>query len=99
MATISDCYIQCSKSFSRLIQSLGTSTRDTNDRIPLKGIANEYSRFDVWAGSVGAKHAPNKRISLDYRLRDSSFYAARVVDILQRLDSTLNTSTPILLFF
>ncbi|RBR20854.1 hypothetical protein FVER53590_13280 [Fusarium verticillioides] len=91
MATISDCYIQCSKSFSRLIQSLGTSTRDTNDRIPLKGTANEHSRFDVWAGSVGAKHAPNKRISLDYRLRDSSFYAARVVDILQRLDSTLNT--------
>ncbi|KAF5707177.1 serine threonine kinase [Fusarium mundagurra] len=92
MTTISDCYIQCSGSFSRLIKSLGTSTSDTNGGIPLKGIANEYSRFDVWAGSVGAKHGPHKRISLDYRLRDSSFYAARVVDILQRLDSTLNTA-------
>nr|RBQ83606.1 hypothetical protein FVER53263_13280 [Fusarium verticillioides] len=97
MATISDCYIQCSKSFSHLIQSLGTSARDTNDGIPLKGIANEHSRFDVWAGSVGAKHTPNKRISLDYRLRDSSFYAARVVDILQRLDSTLNTASDLII--
>ncbi|KAF5232125.1 hypothetical protein FANTH_13122 [Fusarium anthophilum] len=92
MTTIRDCYIQCSGSFSRLIKSLGISTTDNNNRIPLKGIANEYSRFDIWAGSVGAKHAPHKRISLDYRLRDSSFYAARVVDILQRLDSTLNTA-------
>lgn len=98
MTTISDCYIQCSGSFSRLIKSLGTSTGDTNERIPLKGIVNEYSRFDVWAGSVGAKHVPHKRISLDYRLRDSSFYAARVVDILQRLNSTLNTGTSIPLF-
>ncbi|CVK98860.1 uncharacterized protein FMAN_08398 [Fusarium mangiferae] len=92
MTTISDCYIQCSGSFSRLIKSLGTSAGDINERIPLKGIVNEYSRFDVWAGSVGAKHVPHKRISLDYRLRDSSFYAARVVDILQRLNSTLNTA-------
>ncbi|RKL00305.1 hypothetical protein BFJ71_g5793 [Fusarium oxysporum] len=92
MTTVSDCYIQCSGSFSRLIKILDTSTRDTKQRIPLKGISNEYSRFDVWAGSVGAKHPPHKRISLDYRLRDSRFYTVRVVDILQRLDSTLNTT-------
>ncbi|KAF4498468.1 serine threonine kinase [Fusarium agapanthi] len=97
MTTISDCYIQCSGSFSHLIKSLGTSTRDTNDRMPLIGIANEYSRFDVWAGSVGAKHPPHKRISLDYRLRDSSFYAARGVDILQRLDSTLKTADDLII--
>ncbi|KAF5530648.1 serine threonine kinase [Fusarium mexicanum] len=93
MTTIRDCYIQCSGSFNRLIKRLGISTGDNNNRIPLKGIVNEYSRFDVWAGSVGAKHAPHKRISLDYRLRDSSFYAARVVDILQRLDITLSTAS------
>ncbi|SCV34328.1 uncharacterized protein FFB14_04809 [Fusarium fujikuroi] len=97
MTTISDCYIECSGSFSRLIKSLGTPTGFTNERIPLKGIANEYSRFDVWAGSVGAKHFPHKRISLDYRLRDSSFYAARVVDILQRLDSTLKTADDLII--
>ncbi|PNP61392.1 hypothetical protein FNYG_13875 [Fusarium nygamai] len=97
MTTISHCYIQCSSSFSRVIKSLGTSTSDANDGIPLKGIANEYSRFDVWAGSVGAKHPPHKRISLDYRLRDSSFYAARVVDILQRLDSTLKTAEDLII--
>ncbi|KAK2929217.1 Protein kinase domain [Fusarium oxysporum f. sp. vasinfectum] len=92
MTTVSDYYIQCSGSFSRLIKILDTSTRDIKQRIPLKGISNEYSRFDVWAGSVGAKHPPHKRISLDYRLRDSRFYTVRVVDILQRLDSTLNTT-------
>ncbi|KAF5568943.1 serine threonine kinase [Fusarium phyllophilum] len=52
MTTISDCYIQCSGSFSRLIKSLGTPTRDTNDRIPLKGIVNEYSRFDSVASDL-----------------------------------------------
>ncbi|KAF5670735.1 serine threonine kinase [Fusarium circinatum] len=52
MTTIRDCYIQCSGSFSRLIKSLGISTTDSNNRIPLKGIANEYSRFDIYCSAL-----------------------------------------------
>ncbi|KAF9784851.1 hypothetical protein IL306_006737 [Fusarium sp. DS 682] len=91
MAAINDCYFQCSASFGRLIEALDTPTRDIAGLIPRRGIQNEHARFNVWAGSVGAKHSPHKRISLDRRLRESNFYLVRVIDILQRLDSTLCT--------
>ncbi|KAF4334679.1 serine threonine kinase [Fusarium beomiforme] len=96
MVAINNCYLQCSTSFSGLIEVLETPTRNIPDLIPLRGIENEHARFNVWAGSVRAKHSPHKRISLDYRLRDSNFYTVRVIDILQRLDSTLSTAKQVI---
>ncbi|KAF4438717.1 serine/threonine protein kinase [Fusarium austroafricanum] len=96
MATINDSYVQCSSSFSRLVEILKNPPRDNTHQVPVRGVANEHARFNVWAGSVGAKHSPHKRISLDYRLRDSNFYTVRVVDMLQRLDNTLNTTNELI---
>ncbi|KAJ4113856.1 hypothetical protein NW765_011463 [Fusarium oxysporum] len=89
MGTVNDSYLQCAASFSLLVEVLKISSHGFTGEIPLEGVVNEHARFNVWAGSVGAKHPPHKRISLDYRLRDSNFYTIRVVEILQRLESTL----------
>lgn len=42
-------------------------------------IESEYQRYKVWAGTVGAGHkGETYQLSLDYRLRDASFYKAQV---------------------
>ncbi|CZR49380.1 uncharacterized protein FPRO_08879 [Fusarium proliferatum ET1] len=93
MGTVNDSYLQCAASFSLLVKVLKISSHSFTGEIPLEGVVNEHARFNVWAGSVGAKHPPHKRISLDYRLRDSNFYTIRVVEILQRLESTLKIAS------
>ncbi|EWZ85509.1 serine/threonine protein kinase [Fusarium oxysporum f. sp. lycopersici MN25] len=93
MGTVNDSYLQCAASFSLLVEVLKISSHGFTGEIPLEGVVNEHARFNVWAGSVGAKHPPHKRISLDYRLRDSNFYTIRVVEILQRLESTLKIAS------
>jgi hypothetical protein len=36
-------------------------------------------RYKLWAGNVGAIHGANKyKLSLDYRLREASFYKSQV---------------------
>lgn len=80
---------RCRSSFEGLIDILKNPARDYGDQIPPKGVANEFSRFKVWAGSLGARQNPQRRISLDYRLRDSTYYRDRVVEFLDDLHASL----------
>lgn len=89
MGSIHHSYADCKLAFERLIQVLDAPNRHFGDQMPAKGVLNEYGRFKVWSGSVGANHPPQKRVSLDYRLKDSQFYGDNVLDIISRLADTL----------
>ncbi|KAK0744888.1 hypothetical protein B0T21DRAFT_94707 [Apiosordaria backusii] len=56
-------------------------------------IQNEFSRFKVWAGNIGAHRSG--RTSLDYRLRDSSNIRGQAANLLQDLSESLNDATAI----
>lgn len=56
-------------------------------------VLDEYKRYKVWAGNLGAHHPPPKRISLDYRLRDVAFYKQRVIEVLIDLQDSLKKGT------
>lgn len=89
MAPISYYCLRCISAFDQLITTLNNPASDYGNQLPLKGVINEYGRFKVLVGSLGAKHPPERRISLDYRLRDAEFYKIRIAEILERLERVL----------
>ncbi|KAH9236530.1 hypothetical protein K456DRAFT_1721877 [Colletotrichum gloeosporioides 23] len=93
MGSIHNSYGDCKISFDRLIEALNAPERHFDDQLPVKGVLNEYRRFKVWSGSFGVNHPPQKRVSLDYRLKDSQFYKDIVLDIIVRLGGTLQKVT------
>jgi hypothetical protein len=86
---ICEYYDICRVSFQKLFVAVQTPARNFSDQISVATVRDERGRFEVWAGNVGAHHTPKSRISLDYRLRESSFYRERIIGILKDLDDTL----------
>lgn len=41
-------------------------------------LLDEFDKYCLWAGNVGATHSGADRLSLDYRLREASFYKDQV---------------------
>ncbi|KAK8188772.1 uncharacterized protein BKA78DRAFT_158295 [Phyllosticta capitalensis] len=63
-----------------------TEQSDVAQRSPawLQGLSEEYDRYQLWAGNLGAGNS-NYKLSLDYRLEDASFYRNRVLSLLKIL--------------
>ncbi|KAI1110321.1 hypothetical protein F5Y14DRAFT_455157 [Nemania sp. NC0429] len=57
-------------------------------------IRDEYTRFKIWCGNVGAHHVGTS--SLDYQLRDSSHIHDHIIRLLQDLKSVLEDTVAIL---
>jgi hypothetical protein len=76
---ISSSHALCISSFEELFRALQNSSRDLSDTELSAAAQNEFGRYKVWAGNVGAAHHSRAyRLSLDYRLKDASFYKERV---------------------
>lgn len=53
-------------------------------------LREEFDKYKVWAGNVGAPYSrKHSQISLDYRLREASFYKTHVLRLLNTLAKTL----------
>jgi hypothetical protein len=91
--TIFECHDTCERCFEQLIDALQAPKRDFGDQLSLASIKEEYGRFKVWRGNVGAHHDSSRRISLDYRLRDSKFYREKIVHHLIDLSEALDNGT------
>ena len=89
--SIAECHHDCVKSFEDLIDALQEPERDFGEQLSLASVQEQYGRFKVWRGNVGAQHDPLRSISLDYRLRDSKFYRDKIVRHLTDLKETLNS--------
>lgn len=86
---ICDCYTSCRASFKTLEAALRNPTRDFGEQLTITSLRDEHGRFEVWAGNVGARHGSKSRVSLDHRLRESSFYRDSIIRLLKDLEETL----------
>ena len=77
--SISAFHVDCIKSFDELLKTAERPSRTLASPGFATIIQIELGRYKVWAGNVGAAHQGRTyRMSLDYRLKDASFYRDRV---------------------
>ncbi|KAI1120638.1 hypothetical protein F5Y10DRAFT_257954 [Nemania abortiva] len=79
---VSEYVLQCLQDF----QDVSSKFDDLSDTTRQKFL-DEFSRFKLWTGNIGAHK--KGRSSLDWRLRDASHLKTLVVDLLTDLKSTL----------
>ena len=86
-ALISDAHAKCYFAFENLIDAIQHPKRDFKDQVLLKDVEEEFDKYKIWAGNVGAAHSAKRyEISLDYRLREASFFKNQVLNLLAALD-------------
>jgi hypothetical protein len=87
---ISHAHAKCFFAFEHLIDALQHPKRDFKDQVSLKDVTDEFDKYKIWAGNVGAAHSGKRyEISLDYRLREASFFKDQVLKLLKTLDDKL----------
>jgi hypothetical protein len=85
-ALISEAHARCYFAFEKLIDAIQHPVRDFKDQAPLNDVHEDFDRYKIWAGNVGAAHSGKRYdISLDYRLREASFLKDQVVKLLAAL--------------
>ena len=80
----------CASRFETLIKSLRTALDEFKEQMRPMEVDNEYARFKIWAGNLGALQ--RGRSSLDARLRDSVALRAAVLKFLGQLQDSLERS-------
>lgn len=80
----------CMQGFDELIPSLTTCPGELRKNIPLMGVENEFARFKVWCGNLGALQ--RGKSSLDVRLRGSTVMRETVLRFLSQLQVSLRQS-------
>lgn len=85
-SSIADRSIECRQSFHQLCNLLNKSDV-WSEQISLPAVQDEFGRFRVWAGNVGAHRSG--RVSLDYRLREAEKMRQQVTNLLNDLESNL----------
>ena len=89
-ALISEVHAKCYLAFEDLINVIQHPVRDFKDQIPLNDVQEEFDKYKIWAGNVGAAHSAKRyEISLDYRLREASFFKNQVLNLLATLDEKI----------
>ncbi|KAI9769209.1 MAG: hypothetical protein M1840_004338 [Geoglossum simile] len=103
--SISDAHTKCFLSFVELLSAIENPVRDFRGQVPLEDVVEEFGKYKLWAGNVGAAHSGKRyEISLDYRLKEASFYktqtgtdlrlAHKVLKLLGTLDNMVRILTP-----
>jgi len=93
-AQICDSHAQCYTAFQSLLEALDRPARDFRAQLPPKTVDEEFDKYKIWAGNVGAAHRGRRyEISLDYRLREASFIKKQVLSLLDSLEDKLNQAT------
>lgn len=78
----------CIRSFDRLCEALGNGNSGYSSQLRMSSILDEYGRFNVWSGNIGAHQVG--RVSLDHRLREADHVKEQVIRLLQYLRETLD---------
>jgi hypothetical protein len=91
---ISNAHIACFSAFEELIDAIQHPVRDFGDQLPLNEVQDEFGKYKIWAGNVGAAHCGNfYEISLDYRLREASFLKSQILRLLKTLNEKLENAS------
>src|SRR5215469_11239787 len=81
----------CVTGFDTLIRSLTTCPEEHRKVMLPRAVENEYARFKIWAGNLGALQRGQS--SLDARLRDAVVLRGAVIKFLSQLQDSLIKST------
>ncbi|ORY02184.1 hypothetical protein BCR34DRAFT_667757 [Clohesyomyces aquaticus] len=96
-ALISDSHSKCYIAFESLVEALDRPSRDFSTQLPPKSIREEFDKYRIWAGNVGAPHSGRRYdISLDYRLREASFLKKQILDLLNSLEEKLKRTASLI---
>ncbi|KAL7935837.1 hypothetical protein V8C35DRAFT_298354 [Trichoderma chlorosporum] len=96
-STISEAHEKCYLAFENLLSALQQPERDFEEQLPLKNVQEEFDKYKLWAGNMGAAHSgENYKISLDYRLRDALFIQDQILNFLATLDDKITTATSLI---
>ena len=79
VSSISQAHAKCFDSFPNLISAITHPRQDLCSQVPLDDVVEEFGKYKLWAANAGAAHSGDRyKISLDYRLREASFYKTQV---------------------
>jgi hypothetical protein len=81
------------RSFQTLANALVSSDAKWKEQIDQESLEDEFGRFRVWSGNLGALQKGHS--SLDYRLRDSPLLSGNALKFLGELNSNLNEALAI----
>ncbi|KAK7529653.1 uncharacterized protein J3D65DRAFT_174607 [Phyllosticta citribraziliensis] len=81
---IYEVHVQSLGAFDHLCSLARTSDVFQQDSALLPYLLEEYDRYQLWSGNLGAGH-PKYKLSLDYRLEDASFYRDQILSLLKIL--------------
>lgn len=79
---------ECWQGFNRLCQILERDGSPFKDRLSFSDMRDEFGRFKVWSGNIGALQGGTA--SLDHRLRESSKVREQVLKLLVDLQYSLD---------
>jgi hypothetical protein len=80
---------------SRSFQNLLSAALNQNTSLDIGALEDEFGRFRVWAGNLGALQKGHS--SADYRLRDSPLLLSNALKLLKELDGNLTESIAVVL--
>ncbi|KAF2464630.1 uncharacterized protein BDR25DRAFT_296597, partial [Lindgomyces ingoldianus] len=90
---ISEAHAKCWIAFEDLVSALNHPVRDFRAQLPPKEIHDEFDKYKIWAGNTGAAHSGKRfEISLDYRLREASFFKNQVLGLLKTLEEKVRST-------
>lgn len=81
------------RSFHTFVNALVTSDGKWEEQIDREVLEDEFGRFRVWSGNLGALQKGHS--SLDYRLRDSPLLSGNALKFLEELNDNLNEALAI----
>jgi hypothetical protein len=81
---------QTREKFTHIIQALGASDSAIIGQSPKEALEDAFDRFQLWVGSVGASVDAQRKISLEWRLRDAPEIKERIVELQSDLVEALD---------
>jgi hypothetical protein len=93
-SSIYQMHIVCANLFSVLISALQKATlKDATLVSREEAIEDAMDKYNMWAGNLGAGYiGPEYQKSLDYRLREASFYKIQVLSLMKDLRIVLENA-------
>lgn len=64
-----------------------------SDKVTKEQAIDEFARYKLWAGNIGALHPFNVKTSLDSRLHDNAMVRKRITGLLDELAESLKEGT------
>jgi hypothetical protein len=78
--SIAQAHFACIDAFKNLLDDDVPAYEHGPPRLDGQAMRNAFDKYKLWAGNMGAMHSDQQwKMSLDYRLREASFYKVQVV--------------------